>query len=222
MRLSKRLSMIASMVSPCDTLCDIGTDHAYLPCALIQNHQCALSYAADIAKGPLDSAKSTIAKYGLKGKVIPILSNGLVNVPQTNTIIIAGMGVVTAIDILETSLDKVNSADQVIVQVNKEPHTFRAWLNKHEYKIEDEQFCYEQHDYVAISFSPKQKQCYTNQQIYLGPLLMQRAQDDEIIGYYNRLLESALFVFERVKDEDKKEEVRQRIEWLKQLLDLTE
>ena len=35
--LSKRLSMILSMVEPCDVLCDVGSDHGYLALAVLQN-----------------------------------------------------------------------------------------------------------------------------------------------------------------------------------------
>ena len=37
MKLSKRLSAIADMVTPESIVCDVGTDHAYLPIFLEKN-----------------------------------------------------------------------------------------------------------------------------------------------------------------------------------------
>ena len=131
MKLSRRLSMIASMVRRCHSVADIGSDHAYIPCALVLNNQCAFAIAADIAKGPLEQAINNIEKYELNDKVIPVLSDGLINVEPTDCIVIAGMGVITAIEIMEAQLDKIKMAKQVVVQVNKDPMTLRPLMMKH-------------------------------------------------------------------------------------------
>ena len=51
--LSKRMKAVASMVTKGNVLADIGTDHAYVPIALIQQKKIPRAIAMDINKGPL-------------------------------------------------------------------------------------------------------------------------------------------------------------------------
>ena len=56
MKLSKRLELLAYLVEKHkkgNILADIGTDHAYLPCYLIEKNIIDKAYACDVAKGPL-------------------------------------------------------------------------------------------------------------------------------------------------------------------------
>ena len=217
MKLSRRLSMIASMVRRCHSVADIGSDHAYIPCALVLNNQCAFAIAADIAKGPLEQAINNIEKYELNDKVIPVLSDGLINVEPTDCIVIAGMGVITAIEIMEAQLDKIKMAKQVVVQVNKDPMTLRHWINNHHFTIDDEACIYEDHDYVAISFNAHSSSTYTSQQCYLGPIL-QSKNDDNVRLYYHHLFEMNTYLLDKVKDTNKRQRIQCQLDWLKQLL----
>ena len=58
--LSPRLRMVAGLVPPSSRLADIGTDHAYLPAALIQEGTIPAAIAADLRQGPLNRAKATV------------------------------------------------------------------------------------------------------------------------------------------------------------------
>ena len=51
--LSKRLSVIASLVKKGARVCDVGTDHGYLPIALKKSGLVSSVIATDIRKGPL-------------------------------------------------------------------------------------------------------------------------------------------------------------------------
>ncbi len=57
MEISLRLKEIANMVDKCQSVVDVGTDHAYIPIYLIKNNICKSAIAGDINKGPLDRAK---------------------------------------------------------------------------------------------------------------------------------------------------------------------
>ena len=48
MELSKRLQMIAQMVSEGNRLADIGTDHGYIPIYLLQNGKIPSAIAMDV------------------------------------------------------------------------------------------------------------------------------------------------------------------------------
>lgn len=77
-----------------DFVCDIGTDHGYLPAYLLQSGKCRRAIAADINSMPLEAAANTLKNAGVKDKTQLILSDGLKNVPLEGVtdIVIAGMG----------------------------------------------------------------------------------------------------------------------------------
>ncbi len=77
-----------------DVLCDVGTDHGYLPCYMIENGLCSKAYACDIAQGPLDSAIAHINERCLSDRITTVLSDGLDSVEKGDItdVVIAGMG----------------------------------------------------------------------------------------------------------------------------------
>ena len=52
-QLSKRMSALASLVTEGSRLADIGTDHGYIPIALVQKGRIPSALAMDVGKGPL-------------------------------------------------------------------------------------------------------------------------------------------------------------------------
>ena len=61
-RLSNRLSALASLVSKGHRLADIGTDHGYIPIYLCQTGIIPSAIAMDIGKGPLQQATAHIKR----------------------------------------------------------------------------------------------------------------------------------------------------------------
>ena len=55
---------------------DVGTDHAYLPIALVSEGKCRKAYASDIGKGPLERAKENIVSAGLEEAIETVLTDG--------------------------------------------------------------------------------------------------------------------------------------------------
>ena len=90
-RLDPRLAAIAKMVRLNRRICDVGTDHALLPCFL-REAGAADIVACDINEGPLEAAAATVAKYGAEDSIRLIKSDGLESVPPCEDIIVAGMG----------------------------------------------------------------------------------------------------------------------------------
>ncbi len=90
-KLDPRLLTIAQMVRTGGKICDVGTDHALLPCYLYEKGAKSV-IASDINDGPLKAAEATIAQYGAEGCVSVIKSDGLRSVPPCDDVIVAGMG----------------------------------------------------------------------------------------------------------------------------------
>ena len=78
--LSPRLLCCASMLKG-DFVCDIGTDHAYLPVYLMMSGKARQVIATDVKQGPLESAKGTLKRYGVSREIRLILSDGFDKVP---------------------------------------------------------------------------------------------------------------------------------------------
>ncbi len=93
-RLSDRLAALAAAVPEGARLADIGTDHAWIPVALLCAGRIPFAYACDIGTGPLKRAEDHIAEYGLSGRAETRLSDGLhAMVPgECDAVLIAGMG----------------------------------------------------------------------------------------------------------------------------------
>ena len=64
--LSKRLSANASFVTPGNRLADVGTDHGYIPIALVQEGKIPSALAMDVNPGPLERAKEHIQEFHLE------------------------------------------------------------------------------------------------------------------------------------------------------------
>lgn len=138
-KLSKRLFAIAQLVPLHTIVADIGTDHALLPCYLVENQIAEQIYACDINQGPLDHASATIKKYGYENQIQTILSAGLENVPQSiETLVIAGMGFETIKLIIEGNMNRFSHLSCVILQSNTDLPELRAWLKTQNLKIENE------------------------------------------------------------------------------------
>jgi tRNA (adenine22-N1)-methyltransferase len=91
--LSLRLKTIASLVPNGTRVCDVGTDHAYLPIYLKQSGIARSVIATDLNEKPILNAKKNIKDSGVTGISLRH-SDGLSAVlcDEVDTIIIAGMG----------------------------------------------------------------------------------------------------------------------------------
>ena len=79
--LDERLSAVLSLGREGRVAADVGTDHAYIPIELLLTGKCKRAVAADVNEGPLGRAKINAAAYGVDGKMLFCLSDGLKNIP---------------------------------------------------------------------------------------------------------------------------------------------
>ena len=105
LKLSPRLLVAASQVRPGSVAADVGTDHGYLACYLALQERCPKVYASDLNQKPLEQAIRTVEENDLEGKVVPILSDGVKELPLSgiDDVIVAGMGGDLILSIIEDS-----------------------------------------------------------------------------------------------------------------------
>ncbi len=141
MHIGTRLETIAALVPQGSKVADIGTDHAYLPVWLMEQGKITEAIAGDIAAGPCQAARNTVAMYGLKNKIDVRQGSGLevLQPGEADCITIAGMGGSTIISILEASLDVAVSAKTLVLQPMAGAAGLRRWLVEHGWRLADEE-----------------------------------------------------------------------------------
>ncbi|ACO84558.1 tRNA (adenine(22)-N(1))-methyltransferase [Clostridium botulinum] len=152
MEISLRLKEIANMVDKCQSVVDVGTDHAYIPIYLIKNNICKSAIAGDINKGPLDRAKNNINFHNLQNKIQCRLGPGLTKIhpKEVNGAIIAGMGGHLIKDILEESKEVFKNLDFLVLQPVQNPEALREYIYIMGYKILKESLVFEDSRFYEI------------------------------------------------------------------------
>ena len=173
--LSKRLREVAKFIDKGKVVYDVGSDHALLPCFLVQEKICDRVYACDNKQGPLNKAIENIRRFNLEDKIIPVLANGIDKIsPDVNIITICGMGFYTVKTILENK--ELYAYDKIIVQVNKNTNLLRKWISDNMYTIIDESIVFEDDKfYEIVVFRALRTRPLDELEITYGPYLMAHA-----------------------------------------------
>lgn len=140
MELKGRLRLIYDMIPQCDTLCDIGTDHALVPAYALLNKRCRRAIASDVRKGPLKRAEQTQKASNLQDVMDLRLGNGLevLSMDEVDVIVIAGMGGVLMAELLENQMEKARKARRMILQPMYAQEVVRPFLWRHGFTVADE------------------------------------------------------------------------------------
>lgn len=143
--LKPRLRMAADLVPAGARLADVGTDHAYLPAALLLEEKIPFAIAADLRRGPLDRARATVREYGLTEKVAFRLCDGLTGISpdETDAVVIAGMGGETIAAILKAAPWARERGMPLILQPMSSMPELRDWLSTNGYRIAEERLARE-------------------------------------------------------------------------------
>ena len=127
--LSDRLQACCSFIRPGDRVADIGCDHGYLGIYLLKNGIAASVIAADLRKGPLQSAVKNSEKFGVRDKITFYLSDGVGNIPREfDTLVCAGMGGDTMVSILSAAPWLKNGQYRLILQCQTKTALLRKYL----------------------------------------------------------------------------------------------
>ena len=172
MAISKRLGAILALAKGAHTLADIGTDHAYLAIAAIEQNICHQAIACDINPGPLHIAKKNIAQANLTQAIETRLGNGLAPLrPQeADTIVIAGMGGMLILKILEAEMPKAQFAKKLILSPQHDLPLVRKSLHQLGFYIAQEVLVHEDGRFYIVLEATHTGECHTwtEQEYFLG------------------------------------------------------
>ena len=186
-KISKRLEIISSLVSNNTIVGDIGCDHGLLDIYLYQNKENIKIIASDINQNALDNAINNIKEVGLSDKIDIRLGSGLdpYKKDEVDTLIMAGMGTYTIIEILKNNLDKIDSVKQIIIQSNTKIELLRYEITKLNYYIDNEIMLLDKGIYYTIISFKKGRKKYKKYQLYFGPVLL-NTKDKIFSDYFKR------------------------------------
>ncbi|MCK9479434.1 MAG: class I SAM-dependent methyltransferase [Firmicutes bacterium] len=193
MKLPPRLAAVASFVPPCKMLADIGTDHAYIPIYLVKRGIALHAVASDIVKGPADIAAANIKKHGLHDKISVVVGSGLDKIPQSDVIVIAGMGGKIICEILQEGLPVARKAKCIVLQPMTAISEVRRFLYAKSFTIYDEAIAKEGDKlYNIIAVKKGKTKVEDDLYYYIGEKLIEN--EDKLLGQLIQKKISALDV----------------------------
>jgi tRNA (adenine22-N1)-methyltransferase len=225
--LSMRLERVATHMPAGARLADIGSDHGYLPVALMRRGAIAAAVAGEVAQTPFHAAVRTVRDNGLEQQITVRQANGLAAIEaadEITAISICGMGGETIRDILESGKARLSGRERLILQPNGGEQPLRQWLMENNYRILCEELLRENGFYYEIIVAERAGPVlYTAEELYFGPLQMQ-ARSPVFLGKWQRMLlekQKVLASFARARQavpEDKMQEIDQQARWITRLL----
>jgi tRNA (adenine22-N1)-methyltransferase len=225
--LSMRLERVAAHVPAGARLADIGSDHAYLPVALMHRGAIAAAVAGEVALTPFSAAERTVRENGLDQRITVRLANGLAAIEpgdDITAISICGMGGETIRDILQRDTARMSGQERLILQPNGGEQPLRQWLMEHDYRILCEEVLRENRfDYEIIVAERAGPVLYTARELYFGPLQMQ-ARSPAFLAKWQRMLslkQRTLAHFAQARQpmpEEKVQDIVRQARWITELL----
>ena len=222
-----RLERVAAQVPAGARLADIGSDHGYLPVALMRRGAIASAVAGEVALTPFHAAERTVRESDLEQQICVRHANGLMAIEPADGITavsICGMGGETIRDILEVGKARLSGEERLILQPNGGEQPLRQWLMDNGYRLLFEEVLQENRFHYEIIVAERAAPViYSPEQLYFGPLLMQ-ARSPAFLLKWTRILrykQQTLHNFARAQQavpEDKRQEVVCQARWITELL----
>lgn len=219
--LSQRLKRVGTYVPQGARLADIGSDHAYLPVALMLQGQISFAIAGEVVKGPYESALNQVKKSGLTDRIDVRLADGLEAVTladELDAVTIAGMGGTLIASILEhgDQNQRLSGKERLILQPNVGESNVRQWLMTHAYQIIAEEILEEKGKIYEIIVAEKNETVvdYSEEELFFGPFLLKekspvfltkwRHEKEQVERVLTQLQQAKEVPVEKVKEMEQK------------------
>lgn len=174
--LSIRLAMIASLLEDGQRFVDIGTDHAFLPVAMVRCGRAPSAIASDVADGPLAIASGHIRMAGLSEKIEVRRSDGFdaFSGAELECAVIAGMGGCLIASIIEKARreEKLGHCVLIVQPQSDLPHVRRT-LHRCGFRITAETMCLDRGKYYTAMRAVCGKEQYEPDEYCFGRLLFE-------------------------------------------------
>ncbi len=225
--LSMRLERVAAHVPAGARLADIGSDHCYLPVALMNRGVITAAVAGEVALTPFYAAERTVRENDLSERITARLADGLAAIEPgdgVTAISLCGMGGERIRDILDSGKARLSGAERLILQPNGGEQPLRQWLMNNGYCILCEEVLRENRFYYEIIVAERRAPVvYSAEELYFGPLQLQQ-RSPTFLAKWQRLLrlkQRTLSNFAQARQtvpEAKVQELAQQVRWIGEML----
>ncbi len=139
--LDERLSLAAALYEPCALGADIGTDHGFLPCHLLEQHICQRMLLADVSPKALARAKAEVQRRGLSGRTELVCADGLAALREPcGCVSMMGLGGETIARLLTEGRQRLQGAVLILSAHTDLPMVRRA-VGRIDYHLTREELC---------------------------------------------------------------------------------
>ncbi len=178
-KLSKRLSAAAELCRRGSFICDVGTDHAYLPIYLAKNGMIRGGVVSDINRGPIERAEAHIKEWGMSEILTSVRCDGLFGIESYDPedIFILGMGGELIARIINDAPFVRDPKKRLILQPMTHPELLRKYLYGNGFDIIDERLVFEDRIYQLLSVEYSGRcQPYNRLELMLGKINLSRRE----------------------------------------------
>jgi tRNA (adenine22-N1)-methyltransferase len=230
---------VASLIPPGVRLCDVGTDHGFLPIKLVLEGYIPKAIAMDLRPGPLERALAHTEDYGLSDKIDVRLSDGLMAIDpgDADCVSISGMGGLNIQGILNARPDVVSDLKYMVLQPQSDIDVVRClviekgfWITSEKAILEDGKYyfamlCEKAADLNQAERSSDQvmsDSCSTKlsrSQALFGPCLIKN-HDKILYSYLNKEKRTTEKIIDNLKSAEKTDRNTERSEKAEDYLSL--
>ena len=229
MQLSERLKLVAGFVTEGCVVADIGTDHGYIPIYLIKTGKIQKGLAMDIGKGPLKRAEKNIKLYGYEDRIETRLSDGLRELKENeaDSIVIAGMGGLLIVNILENGKKVLAAAKELILSPHTEIPLVRRYLIENGYDIVREEMVYDMGKYYTVikavhTDNTDIRSLYDSDEYnYIYGRLLLNEKSSVFMSFIKNERDKLLCIIENLSKsegtDEKKQQIKKRLEYISRI-----
>ncbi|HCX04296.1 MAG TPA: hypothetical protein DHM42_07385 [Clostridiales bacterium] len=200
---SERMEGILSLIPKSEIIIDVGTDHAYIPEAIIKRNISKKVIGTEINQKPFLKAKEYVNMKNLDDSIEIRKGDGLhvIGGDELKVVIVAGMGGLLINRIIKENLSKFQDNDIIITQPMNAVDKNRKFLNENNFEIIDEILCKEDHHYYSI-IKAKYRRGYKSSQNdiqYITNEILFKKRDTYIEEFINKKIEKNNIIIENIK-----------------------
>ncbi len=224
MKITLRLLSVANQVIAGESMADIGSDHAMLPCYLISEGQCPWAICGELGDGPFKRSLQSVKEKDLVHLIEVRQGNGLevLAFGEVSTVVLAGMGGNTIIDILQRSIIKTESFRRLVLQPMNALAEVRQLASSRGWRIERETVVQDGDYYVNLILNPQGGKPYqlSEAEIRWGPVLIQNNREPLIRDYFAFHLDKLTRIIAGILPESSSGSQRQKKAYQKMIKEL--
>ena len=178
--LTPRLNAAAHFVRSGTCVADVGTDHAYLPIALVLSEKARGAVASDINEGPYLRALANVKNHLLEEKITVLHPPGLCGIEKfkPTDIVICGMGGELIASIINDAPWTKDASVRLVLQPMTHSEILRKHLLDNGFSIIDEKLAKEEKIYeiICAEYTGSAEE-YSSAELLLGKKNIERGDE---------------------------------------------